>query len=180
MISVFSEHITNRLTYVLEFCFLQRGFEYQVISNTTEWSKIRSFRINYSHLNIPCDYLIKPHDLLFEEGIREDIQITLEGDEPRIDGMTDELALIFRFMSRYEEYLPHERDEHDRYKAANSELVKLNLSHTPIVDMLNKKIWLKLGLDYAIVEKGFECVPSFDINIAGWVVQLVRDLPKES
>src|SRR5688572_15402286 len=153
MISVFSEHITPRLTYVLEFCFTQRAFEYQVISSVAEWSKISSFRINYSHLSIPCDYQIKPHDLLFEEGVRDDIRITLENDEPRIDGMVDELALIFRFMSRYEEYLPHERDEHDRYKAANSELVKLNLSHKPVVDILNKKIWTKLGLDYSIVQK---------------------------
>ncbi|MBI3133253.1 MAG: polysaccharide deacetylase family protein [Bacteroidetes bacterium] len=151
---------------MLDFCFVQRGFEYQVISDTTAWSKIRALRINYSHHAIPCDYLIKPHDLLFEEGVREDIQITAADTEIRIDGMTDELALIFRFLSRYEEYLPHERDAHDRYMSSNSELVKLNLHHQPVADQLNKKIWNKLGLDYTLVESGFECVPSFDIDVA--------------
>lgn len=166
MISVFAEHITTRLSYVLDFCFTQRGFEYQVITSAAEWSKIRSLRINYSHLPIPCDYLIKPHDLLFEDGIREDIRVSLEADELRIDGMPDELALIFRFLSRYEEYLPHERDPHDRYKSDNAELVRLNLKDKPVVDLLNKKIWEKLGLDYTIVQRGFECVPSFDIDVA--------------
>jgi len=166
MISVFSEHITPRLTYVLEFCFAQRGFEYQVVSSSAEWSKIRSLRINYSHLPIPCDYHIKPHDSLFEEGIKPDTKVTLAGDELRIDGMTDEFALIFRFLSRYEEYLPHERDQHDRYKSSNSELVQLNVQNKPVADLLNKKIWNKLGLDYTLVERGFECVPSFDIDVA--------------
>src|SRR5688572_17823402 len=106
MISVFTEHITPRLTHVLDFCFTQRGIEYQLITAAADWSKANNHRINYSNLSIPCEYLIKPHGLLFEEGIRDNIHVSNENDELRIDGMEDEFALIFRFMSRYEEYLP--------------------------------------------------------------------------
>lgn len=166
MISIFCEHNTPRLKYVLDFCFGLKGFEYKVISSVSEWSQIKRLRINYSNLSVPCDYLIKPHDLLFEESIRTDLQLTLKKDEPQLEGMTDEFALIFWMLSRYEEYLPHDRDLHDRYKAANSALYKLGLHQKPMADILVKKIWNKIELDYTIIERGFECVPSFDIDVA--------------
>jgi hypothetical protein len=166
MISIFSEHITPRLTYVLDFCFGQKGFEYKVVSSIEEWSKIKTKRINYSQLSMPCDYLIKPHELLFEDSIREDLQISFLNNELQLDKMTDEFALIFWMLSRYEEYLPHERDQHDRYKASNSALYKLGVHRKPMADILVKKIWQKIELDYSIIERGFECVPSFDIDVA--------------
>lgn len=166
MISVFCEHITPRLKYVLDFCFVQKGFEYSLISSQNDWAKIRDGRINYSHLAVPCDYLIKPHDLLFEDQIKDDIKITFEKDELLIDGLHDELALIFWMISRYEEYLPHERDEHNRYKISNSALFKKGVHRKPTADLLVKKLWQKLELDYSIIERGFECVPSFDIDVA--------------
>lgn len=166
MISVFTDHISNRLQYVLDFCFTQRGFDYQLVTNKSDWLKVKSLRLNYSHEPLPCDYHITPHGLLFETSIRPDIQVSVKNDRVVMDDIPDDLALIFRFLSRYEEYLPHERDEHDRYKAANSELVKNELHRKPVADQLNRGIWEKLGLDYGLVEKGFECVPSFDIDVA--------------
>ena len=166
MISVFSEHITPRLKYVLDFCFDLKGFEYTIVTNSNEWGKIKKYRINYSHLPVPCDLLIKPHDLLFEEGVREDIKIDYADGELSVDGMKDPLALIFWMLSRYEEYLPYQADQHDRYKAVNSQLVKHGVQHRPMADILVKTIWAKIELDYSIVEKGFQCVPSFDIDVA--------------
>jgi len=166
MISIFSEHTSPRLKYVLDFCFAEKGFEYSIITSSSEWSKIKSFRINFSHLPVPCDYLIKPHDILFEDGIRDDIKIEYKNDELFIDGMKDELALIFLMLSRYEEYLPSQRDQHDRYIAKNSFLIKYGIQKKPFADLLVKQIWKKIELDYSIIEKGFQCVPSFDIDVA--------------
>lgn len=166
MISIFCEHITPRLAYVLEFAFGQKGFEYKVISSVADWAKIKTKRINYSHHSIPCDYLIKPHELLFEDSIREDLQLTLVNNELQLDGMSDEFALIFWMLSRYEEYLPHERDQHDRYKVSNSALFKLGVHRKPMADIMVKKIWKNIDLDYTIIERRFECVPSFDIDVA--------------
>jgi len=166
MISIFCEHTGPRLSFVLDFCFADKGFEYTIVTNATEWSKGRKFRINYSHLPVPCDYHIKPHDLLFEEGIRDDLKIESSDNNLKIDGLRDEFALIFWMLSRYEEYLPAPRDEHDRYIAKNSALSKFGLLQKPYADLLVKKIWAIIELDYTIIEKRFECVPSFDIDIA--------------
>lgn len=166
MISVFSEHTSPRLTYVLDFCFANKGFEYTVVTSSAEWSKIKSFRINYSHLPVPCDYLVKPHDILFEDKVRDDLKIEWKDETLFIDGMKDELALIFWMLSRYEEYLPSQRDQHDRYMAKNSALVKFGIQKKPMADILVKQIWKKIELDYAIIQNGFQCVPSFDIDIA--------------
>lgn len=166
MISVFTEHITPRLTYVLDFCFAQKGFEYQCITDPSVWSKIKSIRINYSALALPSEVSILPHGLLFETDVREGINLSSEGDRIYIDKLDDPLAVIFHCLTRYEEYLPNERDEHDRFKAKNAVLVKLKLNDKPVCDLLNKMIWEKLGLDYSIIQKRFECVPSFDIDVA--------------
>ncbi|MBK9591575.1 MAG: hypothetical protein IPO32_08715 [Crocinitomicaceae bacterium] len=154
MISIFSEHITPRLTYVLDFCFGQKGFEYKVISSVAEWSKIKTKRINYSHLSIPCDYLIKPHELLFEDNIREDLQLRLQNNELQLDGTEDEFALIFWMLTRYEEFLPHERDQHDRYKCSNSALFKLGVHRKPMADILVKKSGIKLNWITPLLNEG--------------------------
>lgn len=166
MISVFTEHITSRLTFVLDFCFAQKGFEYQYVTDPASWSKIKSVRINYSKLALPSEIAITPHAILFEDTIRDGIKLSADGGKILIDNSDDPFAIIFRCLTRYEEYLPNERDEHDRFKAKNAELIKLNLNNKPVCDILNKEIWEKLGLDYSIIEKRFECVPSFDIDVA--------------
>ncbi|MBK9193024.1 MAG: hypothetical protein IPM77_16835 [Crocinitomicaceae bacterium] len=178
MISVFTEHITPRLTYVLDFCFAQKGFEYQCVTDVSAWSKIKSIRINYSEIEVPSEISVKPHSLLFETEIRNGIELSTSGDKIFIDGKEDPFAVIFRCLSRYEEYLPNERDEHDRFKAKNAELVKLKLNDKPVCDILTREIWEKLGLDYSIIQKRFECVPSFDIDVA-WAyknLKLIRTI----
>jgi len=62
--------------------------------------------------------------------------------------------------------LPAQRDKHDRYMAKNSVLVKSGIQKKPFADILVKQIWKKIELDYTIVQDGFQCVPSFDIDIA--------------
>lgn len=166
MISVFCEHSSPRLKYVLDFCFTEKGFEYELWSDVMAWGKIKSLRINYSNSNVPCDYQITPHGILFEETIRSGIEISVHDQELKIDGVQDEFSLIFWMLSRYEEYLPHERDEHDRYRVSSSALYKAGVHRKPMADILNKKIWNNIGLDYSIIENGFECVPSFDIDVA--------------
>lgn len=166
MIVIFSEHITPRLIYVLDFCFSQKGLEYKIVQSTTEWNQYKSCRINYSYAHVPAEIQMKPHDVLFEENIREEIKLTQRDHQFELDGIPDQFAVIFFNLTRYEEYWPHERDEHNRYPSSQSDLVKLGVQNRPVNDEIVKSIWAKLELDYHAVEKNFECVPSFDIDVA--------------
>lgn len=165
MISVFTEHITPRLNYVLDFCFLQKGFEYTLYTNAIEFEKVRGIKLSYSAKDRPADFTIIPHTLLSETTV-VDHSISVIEDEILIDGKSDYLSVIFWMLTRYEEYLPHKRDSHDRYLSSESQLVKNNIHRLPNADILVKKIWENLRLDYSIIQKRAECVPSFDIDVA--------------
>lgn len=166
MISVFCEHITPRLRYVLDFCFAQKGFDYELVTSRDEWKSKRDLRINYSVYPLPAELQITPEGLLSEDGIRKQIDIQLSPEECSVSGITDSLSVIFWMLTRYEEYSDHERDEHDRYPGKQSLLVKSGLNNKPLADILVKKIWEDIGLDYQVIQNGFECVPSFDIDVA--------------
>ncbi len=163
MISVFSEHTSPRLSHVLDFFFKDKGEEYQIITDRQQWAGDLGQRINYSNIGIVADYQIKPSNLLFESEIRSDLEL----DEAlKIDGVYDELAIVFYFLSRYEEYSIQNKDQHDRVRSSDLYAVKNGLHKTPLADKIVKDIWQKLHLNYQPILDRFQCVPSFDIDIA--------------
>ena len=166
MVSIYSTYQTDRLNYVLDFCFAQKGESYRIIQNQDNWQTDEAFTINYSNDNLDAALTIHPQGILFESDIYPSKELKYENDELTIDGVNDSFGLIFYFLTNYREYFNQDRDQHDRFKSANHPLVKLGLNQIPVVDQLVKEIWKKIGLDYAKVQKGFEIVPTFDIDIA--------------
>lgn len=166
MISVFSENNSERLKYVLNFCFADKGFDYKIVTSREEWSKVKYFRINYSSLNVDAEHSISPCGILFSKGAGENHIISSFDQEFLIDGIKDDLGIIFWLLTRYEEYNLNHLDEHKRYLATNSAAVRLNFLRKPLADILCKEIWEKIGLDYNIVKNGCELIPSFDIDVA--------------
>lgn len=125
MIQIYSEHISNRLEYTCEVLFKHvLKCEYKII-NDDDKLDLNLPILNYSRYKIKGSLQIIPANLLFEEDIREyDINIKDEyyffctSDDLHVK--YDLLAASFFMLSRYEEYLPSNRDNHDRYKAENS------------------------------------------------------------
>jgi hypothetical protein len=166
VITIFAEHITNRLVYVLDFCFKQKKQEYKLITNQVAWDQLEERHLNYSSKNLRAKYQINPQGLLFEEGIYDLKEITRKGNEILIDGVPDALSVIFFLLSRYEEHFDKSIDQHGRFVTSQHSLVKLNLHRKPIVDILIKHIWQKIELDYTQIQGKFEGIPSFDIDVA--------------
>ena len=166
MISVFSPKISPRLIYVLDFCFKAKEIEYQVIQSEEEWDTVEGIRINYSRKNVDCNYSIEPCGLLFETGVEQNLKLELLDDELQIRSFQDELSSIFYLLSRYEEHQNYQADQHGRFTSDQSQQKQMGLLETPIVDELVKRIWDKSGLDYSPILEQFQCVPSFDIDVA--------------
>ncbi|UKN01816.1 polysaccharide deacetylase family protein [Paracrocinitomix mangrovi] len=166
MLAVFSKSITERLKYVLNFCFTDKGIEVQLFDDQKQFEDYDGARLNYSSLPLDTDFAIDPSGLLFENDIDEDLELIEDEGELTIRESVDPLSVIFFIISRYEEYLPHEKDQHGRYLASNSQLYKLDLLKQPVADKLTKKLWIKLNLSYEHVQSKFELVPSFDIDVA--------------
>jgi len=166
LITIFSPHITARLLYVLDFCFGEKGQIYEVYTNEEEFESLSQKDLNYSNQSLNALHTILPQGLLFESDIHSGKLITKDGSLFKIDGVNDELSLIFYFLSRYEEYGLAKKDKHGRMRAEDNVLVQLKVHKSPIVDRMVKSIWEKLSLGYDGVKQQFKLIPSFDIDVA--------------
>ncbi|MEX1000858.1 MAG: polysaccharide deacetylase family protein [Crocinitomicaceae bacterium] len=166
MIAVFSIDDTPRLQYVLDFVFREKGCEILLIQDIEKWNDTEAIKLNYSNELVECDYSIGPSGLLLEDELDASLKIEEENGEFLIRGTEDPLSLIFYLISRYEEYQPHEKDEHGRFTAKQSQQFNLGILDQPYADQLVKELWRKLGIDYSEILENFECVPSFDIDVA--------------
>ncbi|NOQ72061.1 MAG: hypothetical protein GQ574_08675 [Crocinitomix sp.] len=166
MIYIFSEHITPRLIYVLDFCFTEKGQTYQLISTKEEWNKLSVKSLNYSSQEIESLFQIKPQGILFESEIYQSKSIALNDGDIEIDGVNDGLGFMFYMLSRYKSYFSQNLDSHGRLNAEQNTLVQLGLNKVAVLDRLVKTLWEKLNLDYTKVQEGFKFIPTFDIDIA--------------
>lgn len=166
MIQIFAEHPTNRLKFVLDFCFKEKGQDYILIHQHEDWDPGDDTALSYSNQQMDCDYAIEPLGLLNESDIDPFLKLEKYGEKLTLRGDSDPLSVIFYILSRYEEYQEHQADQHGRFLSTSSAQFELNVLHSPICDIIVRKLWQKLGLDYQPVKEKFEFVPSFDIDVA--------------
>ncbi len=158
MFLILIPYISTRTQYVLDELLLRRlGIEFKVTDKEDYFIKSSSLKINYGNKIIESCVNIPSVPLLHEEHLHRP-EIAVESDEkwqkiffknpynniPDFRHATqflhfDVLAASFYLLSRYEEYLPHKKDEHVRFKAENSLAFKNQFLEIPLVD-----IWANL------------------------------------
>ena len=165
---LYSETITTRLQYIATTIFPL--IEYT--NNATTFVQYSGAKINYSDSKISDNECwIIPHTLLFETNIKEQsIAIFNWQNLPAFfkTGGTipfDYLAASFYLLTRYEESLPHEKDEYNRYAHTNSIAYKNNFLHLPLINLWVEKIKPKFP-KLNIEPSHFKFIPTYDIDIA--------------
>ena len=166
MVIIFSEHISNRLVYVLDFVFKAKGISYQLTDSVKEFKSSQLIKINYSKLDINVNLTVLPQGILFEEDIKNSYKVEYCEDLWLINGSDDVFSIIFYFLTRYEEYLTVERDIHDRFSAKQSFIYKSKRLDKPNVDLMVKLIYQLLNLSYVTVQNQFKTILTFDIDSA--------------
>ena len=143
MLVVFTQEITNRLQYIFDFIF-EEILKVPVIitSDLHEFKSCQGPKINYSML--PLDSLLKiyPHPILFQHTITfQSLEpVSFEDDVCFFHSSEDSFlpfdpfAASFYLVSRYEEYLMRELDEHCRYPSHHSVLYRNHLLDKPVVN----------------------------------------------
>lgn len=159
MIVVRTHQKSPRLSYVLDFCFKSRGIDYALsIEDKLTNKQIEICMEKGNSLDLSLS------SLLFDEGIRsyEIDRIELKDQEClTFNGETDLLGSIFYVLTRYEEYVSTESDQHDRFKVTNSLQFKFSWMHKAMCDHWVKYIYDMLLLDYPVESV---LVPTFDID----------------
>ncbi|MEZ5037752.1 MAG: hypothetical protein R2760_09740 [Chitinophagales bacterium] len=182
-IVIYTFEVTNRLNYVLDFIFVQYfGLDYYLETDIVIFKKKTSITnflcINYSNEYFNDCINIYSENLLFEKDIHtqkifiskiETLPILFPSDKLDISFPFDIFAAIFYLISRYEEYLPHEQDEHGRYCSHNSILAKPEFSFKPIVEIwlaYFKSILLNIQPGLEFKRHKFTKIFTFDIDNA--------------
>lgn len=152
-IKIFSAKRTNRLLYTCSVVFEDRlGIKPRILTDPEQFEAEDGVRINYSARHFPDVPQIFPSELLFEKRVQDqDIKVSTVDQLPLLYAQSnaevghDPFAAIFFLLSRYEEYLPHRKDEHGRF------LVKESIAHAhgaekkPLVDhyIIRLRHWLE-------------------------------------
>ena len=178
---IYSGKITPRLQYIVSFLgnvLLQQGI--QLTSDTQTYLQYQGPRINYSNTSIAADeFMLNPHPLLFEEKIQTQTISCFEFDRVKAFFPTkgdlgfDLLAASFYLLSRYEEYLPHEKDMYGRYAHENSIAFKEKFLSLPLINNWIELFRNKLQQKFPAInfkKHQFSFIPTYDIDIA-WSYQ---------
>lgn len=166
-ILIYSDKQSPRLDYIVSTLFQNAAI---VTTDIDEFSNSTQNRINYSGSpinGVACH--IVPHELLFQEHISKQLIKMVEWNnqpaffETRGSILFDLFAAAFYLITRYEEYLPHQKDELGRYQPEQSTAYQYGFLQIPLVNA-----WiLQLSAQYNFkVNASFSFRPSYDIDIA--------------
>src|SRR6476661_9340842 len=153
---VFTDKITPRLQYIVAFAsdtFFNK--QLQLTNNFSLYQNFEGLKINYAAERISSSELhIQPADLLFEKNITQQLIEFFDWQGLKVffrtggDISFDIFAATFYLISRYEEYLPHAKDEFGRYAHTNSFAFREHFLHLLLVNLWWNKLLLFLSGKY--------------------------------
>ena len=149
MILVYTHKITPRVRYIFKHIFTRI-----LLTPVSFTSKVEEFvahngpKISYTKVPLGKEFFIRSNELLFEQGVNDlEINISKWDETPCFFNTGsnssipfDIFAASFYLISRYEEYLPHVRDVHERFTAEQSLAYKFRFLEKPVVDIWALKL----------------------------------------
>ncbi len=179
MILIYSNQITPRLKYTFQLVFEQiLGQTIECIQDKNIFKNASIPKINYSSEAFSDALFVQNAALLFEKSIAPQTIRTKKWNELTAFYFHensnsalpfDPFAMIFYLVSRYEEYLPAHRDEHQRYKAISSLAFRNNFLKKPLVNQLALVLKGLMEAKYPTLKfqlPHFLYTPTYDIDYA--------------
>lgn len=178
MVLIFTHTITPRLQYISHYIFRELlGVDAVVVNDLQYFNTYTDVKINYSETNVEKNsFQITPVRLLFEDDIRpQKIDCFTVNNSKAFfktqgsDHPFDVFAAAFYLLTRYEEYLPHNKDAYGRYAHTDSFAFKENCLSIPLInywaiDLANAL--QKAYKDFSFQIPLFKFQPTYDIDMA--------------
>ncbi len=183
MLLVYTHKITPRLTYVFKhICTRVLGIPVGFTSAVEEFIAHDSLKMSYTRQPLSNEIFIRSHELLFEQGLSDfDVNVHDWDDTKGFFSASDKSSLpydifaaSFFLLSRYEEYLPHVKDEYGRFTAAESLAYKHKFLQQPVVDIWAYKLKALLQSqfpEYRFPQKKYTIQPVIDVPMAYYFKQ---------
>ncbi len=179
MLLVYTDTITDRLAYVCHFILKEQlGLTYSLTCNLEDCSNSSNQIINYSTKSFSGKNIVNivPHQLLFEKNINfQHVECTEENGMPYFFGISnsgipfDIFAATFYLLTRYEEYLPHEKDVYGRFAHENSLAFKHAFLHKPLINIWVSYFSSQLNDKFpeiTFLKPNFTFIATYDIDMA--------------
>jgi hypothetical protein len=179
MLVIYTPQVTNRIRYVFDLFFKeQMRLPYRLTSSMDEFRVAHGAKVVYDSRPQEDCLCFGAVYLLFQRGVSKQELTVTEFDYLKIffqvegEGFAlpfDPFAAAFYLVSRYEEYLPHANDKHDRFPPEESFAYRNNFLHIPVVNHYMRLVQLKIQEHYPELKFNsgkFRFKPTFDIDSA--------------
>ncbi|MAL21929.1 MAG: hypothetical protein CMP05_06115 [Xanthomarina sp.] len=178
MLLVYTHKITPRLKYAFKQVFTRiLGIPVDFTTTIEDFIAHDSLKMSYTRQPLSNEIFVRSHDILYEQGL-SDVEISVQdweetkcfffnGDKSAIP--FDIFSAIFYLLSRYEEYLPHVKDQYGRFTAQESLAYKHDFLHQPVVDIWAykfKKVFQENYPDFQFPERQYTIKPIIDVPSA--------------
>ena len=144
MLLVYTHKITPRLSYIFRQIFTRiLNLEVEFTTKIEEFIGHEGMKFSYTRQALGNELFVKNNELLFNQGIDYlDISVVQWDDVPcffqtnfNAEVPCDIFAASFYLISRYEEYLPHVKDVHERFPASESLAYQHKFLDKPVIDI---------------------------------------------
>lgn len=176
MLLVYTHKITPRIKFTFKhLCTRILGIPVSFTTTIETFIAHDSFKMSYTKQPLGKEIFIKSNDLLFQQGLSDpDLHVAnwedtkcffFNGDKSALP--YDIFAASFYLLSRYEEYLPHIKDEYGRYVAKESLAYKHNFLNQPVIDIWAYKFKAVLQEhypDYEFKDRFYGIKPIIDVT----------------
>ncbi len=178
MLLVYTHNISPRLKYIFKhICTRILGIPVSFTSEVSQFVAHNGLKLSYTTQPLASEFFIRSHTIMFEQGL-SDIDITVHqweetkcffqnGEKSSIP--FDIFAASFYLLSRYEEYLPHVKDEYGRYTVEESLAHSNQFLHQPVVDIWAYKFrnaLTKRFENFEFKERSYQIEPIIDVPMA--------------
>jgi len=175
---VYCSKKTPRLKFIFDLILKDIiGLEYEFSHDKHAFRQHEGAKLTYCDTQVSDEVFIYASRLLFEKGI-EDQQINVFdwkgipvffGTHPKYALPFDPFAASFYLVSRYEEYLPHIKDNHMRFSPQQSLAYQKGFLSKPVVNIWAQELKDILFKKYPFLtfkEKHYKYISTFDIDSA--------------
>jgi len=178
LIIIYSENITPRLKYAAEVIFnhiLKVHGNVNFTNNPGYFLSASGAKINYSEKSMEHGLHIVPSGFLFQNKIKAEFPGITDGQyskaifptEGSRDYNYDPFAAVFYMVSRYEEYLPHEKDQYGRFAPEKVFSFQHGFYLKPMCHYWAEELKDKLASKFPTYEfpvKGFRTIATIDVD----------------
>lgn len=178
MVLIYSNIISSRLQYICSFIFKDlMNVDFELTIDCEAFKHYSGPKINYSDTKITTEeFHIQNDSLLFEQKIKKQpIECFTENNNKAFfktetgDLPFDIFAASFYLISRYEEYLPHEKDMYGRFDCEKSLAYQEGFLNLPLINIWVNDFAEILKIKYSIFNPQksiFNFKPTYDIDMA--------------